>query len=88
VVAALIAGGYAYYNQGPDFISGVIALVGILALLFVALAPFLFRQRRARQRAASGYENVTPLYRNPFHGFVTRWNLFLLKMRYRKRHDR
>jgi hypothetical protein len=86
VVAALIAGGYAYLIQGGNFITGIIALVGIVSLFFVVASPFLFQQRRTRQYA--GYEKITPLYRNPFQGFVTRWNLFLLKMRYRRRNDR
>ncbi len=85
VVAALISGGYAYLIQGGNFITGVIALVGIIALFLVVFSPFIFRQRGARQYA--GYDKITPLRRNPFHGLVTRWNLFLLKMRYRKRSD-
>jgi hypothetical protein len=86
VVAALISGGYAYLIQGGNFITGVIALVGILSLFLVVLSPFIFSQRRARQYG--GYEKITPLRRNPFHGLTTQWNLFLLKMRYRKRNDR
>src|SRR5947209_1449558 len=41
VIAALIAGGYAYTNdQTPNSISGIFAIVGIVCLVVVVLSSF------------------------------------------------
>jgi hypothetical protein len=94
VVAALVAGGYAY-AQGKvdlaagiiapraDLITGVIAAIGVLCLILVALSQFLFRARRPRS-VQYGNMTVTPLRRNPFSGIKTQWNLLMLKWRYRR----
>ena len=83
VGTALIAGGYAYI-VGPNIITGVLAIIGVLSLLLVALSPFIFHPRRT----SAGYGNVTSLHRGPLDSFKTRWNLFLLKLRYRRRNTK
>ena len=81
VVAALIAGGYAYALGEPTRVTGVVALVGALCLVLVVLSPF-FRSNRSTQ--STRYGNVAPLRRNPLSSIRTRLNLFLLKLRYRR----
>ncbi len=83
IVAALLAGGYGYYQK--DIFSGVVALIGILALILVALSPFVFRQWNTPTATRS--TKVTPLRRSPMDAIKTRWNLFMLKLRYRRRND-
>lgn len=83
--AALIAGGLAFAHKEADIITGSIALVGAVCLALVIILPFIERSRYSRP--PSRYGNVTPLRRNPFHGLATRWNLFLLKLRSRRRRD-
>lgn len=89
-IAALAAGGWAYAHSsiiasGADIITGSIAVVGAICLLVVVILPFVTRSRYPRQTAR--YGNVTPLRRNPLSSLSTRWNLFLLKLRYRRRKD-
>ena len=87
VVAALIAGGYAYANDGqPTLVTGILAIVGAICLLLLALSQFIFRSPRSTQ--SYRYGNVKPLRRNPLNSLTTRWNLFLLKMRYRRQKRR
>ncbi len=82
VVAALISGGYAYALGTPTLVTGIVALVGTVCLVLVVLSSF-FRSNRSTQ--STRYGNVTPLRRNPLSSIRTRWNLFLLKLRYRRR---
>jgi hypothetical protein len=89
-IAALAAGGWAYahstiFTSGADIITGSIAVIGALCLLVVVILPFVSRSRYTGQTAR--YGNVTPLRRNPLSSLSTRWNLFLLKLRYRRRKD-
>src|SRR5438874_2757308 len=72
VVAALIAGGYAYANNlTPNSISGIFAIVGIVCLVLVVLSSFIFRSRRSRSSTQSTrYGNVTPLRSNPLNSLV------------------
>lgn len=84
VVAALIAGGYAYAQGGAGLFTGIVAVVGIVCLVLVALLPF-FRVRRSTQ--SSRYGNVTPLRRNPFDSIRARWNIIRLRLRYRRNRD-
>src|SRR5437588_3035687 len=89
VVAALIAGGYAYANNGiATVVTGVLVIVGVICLILVVLSPFLLRSRSRQSSRSIGYGNVTPLRRNPLNSLVTRWNLFLLKLRYRRKNGR
>ena len=82
VGAALLAGGYAYANQTPDIFTGIVAAVGMVCLILAALSHFLFSGRRAR---STPYSNMTSIRRGPFSALKTRWNLFLLKLRYRRK---
>ena len=62
---------------------------GIVCLAMLILSPFIFRSRQSRYTARSTpIGNVTPLRRNPLNSLVTRWNLFILKMRYRRQNGR
>jgi hypothetical protein len=92
VIAALISGGYAYAVNEPNVVTGVFAIVGAVCLVLALLSPFIFRSNRspyARRSAQSpNYGNVTPLRRNPLSNLATRWNLFLLKIRYRRKNGR
>ncbi len=87
VVAALVSGGFAYAQEGgPNVFTGALAIVGLVCLTLIALSQFLFRPRQSTQSTRSG--TVTPLRRNPLSSIATRWNLFLLKLRYRRRNNR
>jgi len=81
VVAALIAGGYAYAQERATIVTGIIAVVGTLCLLLVVLTPF-FSENLSTQ--STRYRNVTPLHSGLFHSLRTRWNLLLLRLRYRR----
>ncbi|MDQ2714484.1 MAG: hypothetical protein M3Z08_06230 [Chloroflexota bacterium] len=83
VIAALLAGGFAYVQHEGNIFTGVLAIISALCLLFVAISPFVLRRRYSTQ--STRYGNVTPLRRNPLNGLATRWHLFLLKLRYRRR---
>ncbi|HEU5227631.1 MAG TPA: hypothetical protein VFU49_07450 [Ktedonobacteraceae bacterium] len=87
VVAALVSGGYAYLQDRQDIFTAILATVGIVCLTLVSLSHFIFRPRRS-QSTRYGNVTVTPLRRSPFSGLKTQWNLFMLKMRYRRRKER
>jgi hypothetical protein len=82
---ALLAGGWAYAQQGANVYTGIVAVIGAVCLALMVLIPFLYRARYPTQ--SSRYGNVTPLRRNPLNSLTSRWNLFLLKLRYRRRRD-
>ena len=84
-VAALAAGGWAYAHSTADVVTGSIAVIGALCLLVIVILAFVSRSHYTGQTAR--YGNVTPLRRNPLSSLSTRWNLFLLKLRYRRRKD-
>jgi len=81
VLAMLISGGYAYAQGEANVGTGSVALIGAVCLILVALSSF-FRSSRSTQ--STRYGNVTPLRRNPLASIQTRWNLFLLKLHYRR----
>ena len=81
--AALLAGGWAYAQTSPDLFTGFIALIGAVCLAILIILPFISRPHYPGR--SPGYGNVTPLRRNPLSSLATRWNLFLLKLRYRRR---
>jgi hypothetical protein len=83
--AALLAGGWAYAQQEANVYTGILAVIGAVCLALIVLIPFLYRSRYPTQ--SSRYGNVTPLRRNPLNSLTSRWNLFLLKLRYRRRRD-
>lgn len=80
VLAGVLAGGYAYIF-GPNVITGIIAIAGFICLLIIIISPFI---NRAPPRRGG---NVSHLRFNPFRRIATRWNLFLLKRRLRKKND-
>lgn len=92
-VAALIAGGWAYAHSdlatgdpGTSIYTGSLAVVSIACLLLVVILPFFSRSHYRGQTSGNG--RVTPIRRNPLSSLKTRWNLFQLKMRYRRHKDR
>ena len=88
VIAALIGGGYAY-AVGPNFVTGIFAIVGAVCLVLTVLSAFGSRSRPSRfsrySAPSSRYGKVTPIRRNPLSSIATRWHLFLLKLRYRRK---
>jgi NADH:ubiquinone oxidoreductase subunit H len=82
LVAALFGGGYAYAQGEPDMLTGILAITGIVCLLCMVITPFLLRASAPPSRY-----KVTPLSRNPLSNLAVRWNLFMLKWRYRRRRD-
>ncbi len=86
VIAALAGGGYAYAMGRPDLLSAILATIGAVCIILVALSQFLFRSRRPVSRHY-GNITVTPIHRNPLTNLKTRWNLFVLRMRYRNKRE-
>ena len=88
IIAALIGGGYAY-AVGPNIVTGIFAIVGAVCLVLTVLSAFGSRSRPSRSSrysaSSSRYGNVTPIRRNPLSSIATRWHLFLLKLRYRRK---
>ncbi len=85
VGAALLAGGYAFANnETANVFTGIVAAVGTVCLILIALSHFLFGSRNGRSvRYAS---TSSPRGRGgPFSALKTQWNLFLLKLRYRRK---
>jgi len=85
VCASLFAGGWAFAHGSADIFTGVIAVIGAACLGIVLILPFMSRSRYPRQ--SGRYGNVTPMRRNPLNSIATRWNLFMLKLRYRRKRD-
>ena len=84
ICASLFAGGWAFAH-GADVFTGVIAVIGAACLGIVIILPFMSRSRYPGQSGGSG--KVTPIRRNPLNSISTRWNLFVLKLRYRRKRD-
>ena len=82
IAAALVSGGYAYAQGEATVVTGIIALVGALCIVLMVLSPF-FQSNHSTQ--STRYGRVTPLRRNPLDSLKTRWNLILLKLRYRRK---
>jgi hypothetical protein len=92
VVAALIAGGYAFTLQsaGPGGIfTPILVAISLVCLILVALSYYLFRPRgpKSPRPVHIGNATVTPLRRGFFSDLKTRWHLFVLKLRYQRRND-
>ena len=87
-VAALIAGGWAFAQHSldgnGDLFTGGIALISLGCLVMVVILAFMPQSRYPGQTRAG---NVTAIRRNPLSSLSTRWNLFLLKRRYKRRKD-
>jgi len=91
IFAALIAGGYAYVTRGPyslrtDLFTLILVIVAVVSLILVGCSQFIFQPRRP-QSFRYGNVTITPLRRNPFTILKTQWNLFKLRMRYRRKKE-
>lgn len=90
VAAALIGGGVAYivgipvYSRGEGLFTGILAVIGYVCLVLVALSQFIFQPRRSRSYRY-GNTTITPIRStNLWTNVKTRWNLFWLRRRYRR----
>jgi hypothetical protein len=86
IVVALIAGGYAHLRGSVDPISITLASIGVVCIVLVALSQFVFLPRRDRS-TRYGNITITPLHRGPLNSLKTRWNLFMLRMRYKRKRE-
>jgi|SRR5579859_2834513 len=90
VIAGLFAGGYAYirYSSGlippADIFSFALVVISVICLILVALSQFTLGRQRIRSKRY-GDITITPLRRNPLSSIKTQWNLFMLKLRYRRK---
>src|SRR5204862_3362899 len=79
VIAALIAGGYAYANNGnATVVTGVLAIVGVICLILVVLSPFFLRSRSRQSSRSIVYGIVTLFHLNTLNSLLTRFYSFLL----------
>jgi hypothetical protein len=90
--SALLAGGWAYAHinlsagdSGTSLFTGILTAISVACLFIVVILPFLSPSRPSRRSTWNGAP--TPLRPNPLSGLRTRWNLFQLKLRYRRRRD-
>ena len=83
IVLALIAGGFAYVVRA-NIITMVLALISFMCLIVVAFSQFMLQPRRPRSMQY-GNMTITPLRRGLLSTMRTRWNLFKLKLRYRRK---
>jgi hypothetical protein len=83
VLCAMLAGGYAFL-AGPNIVTLIIAIVGFVGIVCVVLVQFISLPRR-RQSVRYGNVTITPLRRSPWNTVKTQWNLFWLKLRYRRK---
>ncbi|HTI13761.1 MAG TPA: hypothetical protein VL461_04205 [Dictyobacter sp.] len=83
IVCALVAGGYAYLADA-NIITLILAVISIVCLIIVALSQVITPSRPA-QSVRYGNVTITPLRRGPMSFIRTQWNLFMLKLRYRRR---
>ena len=86
IVMALIAGGYAHLRGSVDYFSIVVASIGVVCMVLVALSQFVLLPKRD-QGTRYGNITITPIRRGPLSSLKTRWNLFMLRMRYKRKHE-
>ncbi|GCF07989.1 hypothetical protein [Dictyobacter arantiisoli] len=85
VICAMLAGGYAFL-AGPNIITLIVALIGFIGIVFVALSQFVSLPQRT-QSVRYGNVTITPLRRSPWSTIKTQWNLFWLKLKYRRKNE-
>lgn len=85
VITALVSGGWAYANGLGNLVTGIIALIGAVFVILVAISAFLEQPHYGGPRR---YANVTPLRSGFFSRLRASWQLLMLKLRYRQRKDR
>jgi hypothetical protein len=88
VLCALVAGGFAYtlLQQQGNLFTGIVAIVGFACMVLVAVLQFVIVPRRPRS-VSYGNVTITPIRRGFWGTIKTRWNLFWMKMRYRRKDD-
>jgi hypothetical protein len=86
IFCAIVAGGYAYILQEGNLFTGILAIVGFVCLLLVASSYYVLQPRRPKS-VQYGSVTITPMRRGPLGTIKTRWNLFWMKMRYRRKDD-
>ena len=86
VLCALVAGGYAYIVGGNIF-TGVVAIVGFACMVLVAVLQLFATGPRRPRSVSYGNVTITPMRRGWLGSIRTRWNLFWMKVRYRRRDD-
>ena len=86
IIAALVAGAYEYVTQQRDLFTFILVLVAIVSLILVGCSQFIFQPRRPKS-FRYGNVTITPLQRNPLTLLKTQWNLFKLRMRYRRKKE-
>ncbi len=87
VISALIAGGYAYAIQEASLFTGVLAVVGFICIVGVAISNFFSFKSAGPKPTRHGNTTITPISRNPIRNLGTRWHLFQLKLKYRRKKD-
>jgi len=88
IVLALVAGAIAYVAR-VSLITLIVALISFVCLIGVAISSFVAQPRRSRSRSQQyGNVTITPLRRGPFSTIRTQWNLFMLKLRYRRKNGK
>jgi hypothetical protein len=85
--AALIGGGYAYLRR-PDIISVVFALASVICLIVLIASQFQVGSPHRSRSVQYGNVTITPLRRDPLSTLRTRWNLFKLRMHYRRKKEK
>ncbi|MBX5449851.1 hypothetical protein [Thermogemmatispora sp.] len=86
IVAALIAGGFAYTQEEPGVFTGIVAIISLICLIAVLVVQ-LWRRPRYSAAGFYGGGRVTSLRPHPLSWLTTRWHLFVLKLRYRRKRD-
>ena len=83
IILALLSGGIAYVSN-VSIVTLILAVISFVCLVGVAISQFRVLSRRPRS-LQYGNVTITPLRRGLFSTFRTQWNLFLLKLRYRRK---
>jgi hypothetical protein len=86
IIAALVAGGYAHVRGSVDYFSIGLASIGVVCMVLVALSQFILLPKGDRT-TRYGNVTITPIRRGPLSSLKTRWNLFILKLRYRRKRE-
>jgi hypothetical protein len=86
IIAALIAGAYEYVTQQRDLFTFILVLIAIVSLVLVGSSQFIFQPRRPKS-FRYGNVTITPLRRNLLTILKTQWNLFKLRIRYRRKKE-
>lgn len=89
IVLILLGAGITFTSNHTSLLSGAIGLAGVVVLVLVLVQSWTGIISGAR-RTAVWRDNVVdmrPPRRNPFAAIATRFRIFRLKLRYRRRRD-